>query len=87
LDQLLLSGTEYTGGVGIRQADIQTAKSFLSEPIISEVEIVIEKLNRYKSPRAHQIPAELFQAGEETLHCEIHKLMKLIWNKEELLHQ
>jgi hypothetical protein len=73
--------------VGIRQTDIQTAKSFLSEPSISEVVIVIEKLNRYKSPRVHQIPAELFQAGKETLHFEIHKLMKLIWNKEELLHQ
>jgi hypothetical protein len=27
------------------------------------------------------------QAGGETLRLEIHKLIKLIWNKEELLHQ
>jgi hypothetical protein len=27
------------------------------------------------------------QAGGETLHSEIHKLIMLIWNKEELPHQ
>jgi sorting nexin-29 len=45
------------------------------------------KLKRYKSPGFDQIPAELIQAGWETLHSEIHKLIKLIWNKEELPHQ
>jgi hypothetical protein len=39
------------------------------------------------SPGAHHIPAELIQAGGETLHSEIPKLIKLIWNKEELPHQ
>jgi hypothetical protein len=39
------------------------------------------------SPGADQIPAELIQAGGGTLHSEIHKLIKLIWNKEELPHQ
>jgi hypothetical protein len=34
-----------------------------------------------------QIPAELFFAGGETLHSDIHKLIKLIWNKEDLPHQ
>jgi hypothetical protein len=34
-----------------------------------------------------QIPAELIQAGGETLHYESHKLFKLIWNKKELPHQ
>jgi hypothetical protein len=38
-------------------------------------------------PGADHIPAELIQAGGETLHSEIHKLIKLIWNKEELPHQ
>jgi hypothetical protein len=33
------------------------------------------------------LPAELIQAGGETLHSEIHKLIMLIWNKEELPHQ
>jgi hypothetical protein len=41
----------------------------------------------YKSPGVDQIPAELIQAGGETLRSEIHKLIKLIWNKEELPHQ
>jgi hypothetical protein len=39
------------------------------------------------SPGTDQIPAELIQAGGETLHSEIHKLIKLISNKEELPHQ
>jgi hypothetical protein len=45
-------------------------------------------MKRYKSPGADQIPAELIQAEGrgETLHSEIHKLIKLIWNKE-LPHQ
>jgi hypothetical protein len=39
------------------------------------------------SPGADQIPAELIQAGGGgTLHSEIHKLIKFIWNKE-LSHQ
>jgi hypothetical protein len=29
----------------------------------------------------------MIQAGGETLHTEIHKPIKLIWNKEELPHQ
>jgi hypothetical protein len=48
----------------------------------AEVEVAIGKLKRYRLPGVHQIPA-----GGETLHSEIHKLIKLIWNKEELPHQ
>jgi hypothetical protein len=44
-------------------------------------------LKIYKLPGADQIPAELIQAGMKALHSEIHKLIKLIWNKEELPHQ
>jgi hypothetical protein len=36
-----------------------------------------------KLPGADQIPAELIEAGGE-LRSEIHKLIKLIWNKQEL---
>jgi hypothetical protein len=57
------------------------------QPSSSEVEVAIGKLKRYKSPGVDQIPAELIQAGGETLHSEINKLIKLIWNKEELPHQ
>jgi hypothetical protein len=38
----------------------------------------------HKSPGVDQIPAELIQAGGESLHTEIHKLSKLIWNKKRI---
>jgi hypothetical protein len=66
---------------------MQTAEPFVPEPSASEVEVAIGKLKRYKSPGVDQIPAEMIQAGGETLRSEIHKLIKLIWNKEELPHQ
>jgi hypothetical protein len=53
----------------------------------SEVDVAVGKLKRYKSPCVDQILAELIQPGGETLHLEIRKLIKLIWNKEELPHQ
>jgi regulator of sirC expression with transglutaminase-like and TPR domain len=72
---------------GVRQSEMHTAEPFVPEPSSLEVEVAIEKLKSYKSPGVDQIPAELIQAGEETLLSEIHKLIKLIWNKEELPHQ
>jgi hypothetical protein len=39
------------------------------------------------SPGADQIPPELILVGGGTLHSDIHKLIMLIWNKEELPHQ
>jgi hypothetical protein len=57
------------------------------EPSAAEVEVAIRKMKRYKAPGSNQIPAELIQAGGETLHSEIHKLIMLIWNEEELPHQ
>jgi hypothetical protein len=36
-------------------------------------------------PGSDKIPAELLiQAGGETLHYEIHELIKYLWNKKEL---
>jgi uncharacterized protein YaaR (DUF327 family) len=43
-----------------------------------------EPFRKYKSPGSDQIPAELSQAGGETLLSMIHKLINSIWNKEEL---
>jgi hypothetical protein len=75
-------------GVGdVRQTEMQTAEPFVSQPSASEAEVAIGKLKRYKSPGVDQIPAEVIQAGGETLRSAIHKLIKLIWNKEELPHQ
>jgi hypothetical protein len=59
----------------------------LCQPTASEVDVAIGKLKRYKSPGVDQITAEIIQAGGETLHSEIHKIIKLIWKKEELPHQ
>jgi hypothetical protein len=53
----------------------------------TEVEVAIRKSKSYKAPGSDQIPAELYQAGREVMHSEIHKLIILIWKKEELPHQ
>jgi hypothetical protein len=63
VDELLLSTIKCPAGGGIRQKEIQIAEPFVPEPSISEVEVAIGKLKRYKSPCADQIPAELIQAG------------------------
>jgi hypothetical protein len=66
---------------------MHTAEPFVPEPSASKAEVAIGKLKSYKSPDLDQIPAELVQAGRETLRSEIHKVIKLMWNKEELPHQ
>jgi hypothetical protein len=69
---------------GISQTEIRTAEPFVPESSISEVDVALGKLQR--SPGGDQIPCELIQAGRGQLHSEIHKHIKLIWNKE-LPHQ
>jgi hypothetical protein len=71
----------------VRQTEIHTAQSLVPEPSSSQVEIDIGKLRRYKSPGTDQIPAELTQAGGNTLRSEIHKLINCVWNKEKLPEQ
>jgi hypothetical protein len=68
---------------GVRQTEMHTAEPFVPEPSASEVEVVIGKLKSYKYPGVDQIPTEITQAGGEISRSEIHKLIKLIWNKEE----
>jgi hypothetical protein len=75
------------GPESIMQTEIHTAEPFVPEPSTTEVEVAIRKMKRYKAPGSDQIPAELIQAEGEILHSEIHKLIMLIWNKEELPHQ
>jgi hypothetical protein len=50
-----------------RVSDVRQIEIHTSEPSPSEVEIAIAKLKKYKSPGSVQIPAELIQAGGETL--------------------
>jgi hypothetical protein len=64
--------------------EIHTAEPLVPEPSPFEVEIAIAKSKMYKSPGIDQIPAELIQAGDKTLHSDIHNLINSIWNKEEL---
>jgi hypothetical protein len=48
--------------VGVLGRQKYRQQSFVPEPSISEVEVAIGKLKRYKSPGADQIAAELIQA-------------------------
>jgi hypothetical protein len=68
----------------VRQVEIRTAEPLVPEPGPFEVETATAKFRKYKSPGSDTILAELIQAGGETLHSEIHKLINSIWNKEEL---
>jgi len=68
----------------VKQTEIHTPESLVPEPSASNVEMAIEKLKSHKSPGIDQIPAELIKAGGKTNHCEIHKLIISVWNKEEL---
>jgi hypothetical protein len=68
----------------VRQMDVHTAEPLVPEPSLIEAEIAIGMLKSYKSPDTDNIPAELIKAGGETLCSEIHRLICLIWNKEEL---
>jgi hypothetical protein len=70
----------------VRQIEIHTAESLAPDPNPFEVEIVIAKLKRFKSPGSDQIPAELIQAGE-ILRSKIHELIHSIWNTEKLPDQ
>ncbi|KAJ4427810.1 hypothetical protein ANN_25493 [Periplaneta americana] len=64
------------------EIQIQTAEPFIPEPTLSEVEIEIENLKKYKSSGIDQIPAELIQEGGSALYSEIYKLVLAIWEKE-----
>jgi hypothetical protein len=61
---------------------MHTGEPFVRQPNASELDDATKKLKNYKSPGVDHIPAEMIGAGEETLSSEIHKLIKLIWNKE-----
>jgi hypothetical protein len=69
----------------VRQREIHTDEPPVPGPSHLEFEVVIAKLKKYKSSGSDQIPAEMIQAGRETVSV-IH-LINSIWNKEELLNQ
>jgi hypothetical protein len=71
----------------VRQIEVHTAEPLVSGPSRLDDEIAIAKLKKYKPPGSDKIPAELTQAGGETVLSVIHKLINSIWNKEELPDQ
>jgi len=71
----------------VKQLEIRTAEPLVAEPSTFEVEMAIEKLNRYKLAGTDQIPAEIIQLESRTIHSEIHNLTNSVWNKEKLPHQ
>jgi hypothetical protein len=71
----------------VRQIEIHVAELLAHDPSPFEAETATANLKKYKWSVSDQIPAELMQAGGETLWSEIHKLTNSIWNKEELPDQ
>jgi hypothetical protein len=71
----------------VMQMGIHTVEPLILDPSPFEVEIAITMLKKCKSPGIDQIPAELTQAGGETLSSENPKLKNSSWNKEELPQQ
>jgi hypothetical protein len=55
-----------------------TSELLVPEPSPLKVEIAIEMPKIYKFPGTDQIPAELIQAGCNTLCCEIGKLVNSV---------
>jgi hypothetical protein len=58
----------------VRLTQMHTAKPLLPEPSSFEAETATKKVKTYKSPGTDQIPAELIQAGHNTLRSGIHNL-------------
>jgi hypothetical protein len=69
------------------QTEEHTAELFVPELTALVLRLLSESWKRYKPPGIDQIPAEMIQAGGGGVHSEIYKLIKLIWNKEELPYQ
>jgi hypothetical protein len=63
----------------VRHISVHTAEP--TGPRRLEMDIAIAKLKKYKSPGSDQIPAELIQAGGETLLPAIHKHINSVWSK------
>jgi len=78
VEEPFLSATERTRRHWGRQTEIHTAQPLVPEGSASEMEMAMEKPNRYKSPGTEQIPAELIKAGSWAIRSEIHKLINSI---------
>lgn len=63
----------------VRQTEIHTSESLLSEPRALEFEMAIGKLNRNISPGNVQIPEKLIKAVGRIIRSEIHDLINASW--------
>jgi hypothetical protein len=63
------------------------AEPLVPKPSLVEVEIAIGKLKQYKSLSTDQILAQMIKAGSKTICSEINKLIRSVWNREELPQQ
>jgi len=68
----------------VRQAEIHTAESQVTEPSAAEFELAIDKVKSHKSPGIDQIPALMIKEGGRIICLEIHKRITSIWKKEKL---
>jgi hypothetical protein len=59
----------------VRQTELHAAEPLVPEPISFEVEIAVEKSERYKFLGNDHILTELIQSGDNMLHSEIHLLI------------
>jgi hypothetical protein len=60
------------------QTEIHTAEPLIVETSSADIKIATEKLKRCKSPCVYQIQVELIEAGGNTLHSAIRKLIKSV---------
>jgi hypothetical protein len=67
--------------------EVHTAEPLALGTSSLDVETVIAKFNKFKSPGSDQIPAELIQARGEAIVYEIHKLINSIGNREKFSGQ
>jgi len=75
----LLNSTEQDKGPSIMQ-DHKDTNEEDSTPRV-EVEMTVQKLKNYKTPRTDNIPAELFKYGGNELVKHLHTVINRIWRK------
>jgi hypothetical protein len=63
------------GFIYVRQTEIHTTDTLVTEPNASEIEMATEELKSHKSPGIHQITAKLIRTGGKTICSKIYKFI------------